>query len=779
ASDDPDEGALALASTGRGVLPDIVIGPASQDFGDVVLGSFALRSFTVGNSGSSALAVTGAAIAGADSADFSITRGAAPFALAPGESLAVEVRYEPSVLGPRIAALQLESDDPDEPVVDLPLAGTGVEPDVRISPSSIEWGDVLVASTVPRVFTIANDGTSDLHVASSVVGPDSTEFAVVANGGPLTIAAGDSVAVEVAFGPASLGPKLAALRVASDDPDEAEVEAVLAGRGVQPDVAVDPVAHDYGATLLSEVRTHPFTVVNVGTAPLAVEAASLVGAHSADFAVIAGGAPFVLAPGESSSVEVAFDPSELGPRAAALRLTSDDPDEGALDVALAGLAVEPEIAVVPPAFDWGGARLAESVPHVFAVVNEGTADLHVGGATLEGTDAAEFTIVGAGAFTLAPGDTLPVEVQFHPATLGAKSAALHFANDDLDEGPALAVALAGAGVEPEIAVAPAAHDWGGLRLSETVSQTWLVTNEGTHDLAIEAVALDGPDAADFTIVSGAGPFVLGPGGSASIEVSFQPSALGARSAVLRFASDDLDESEVDVALSGAGVEPDIVIEPLAHAWGDVLVATSASAGFVVRNVGTDELTIDGPVLLGVDPAEFAVLAGAAPFVLGPGDSTILDVGFEPTSAGDKTAELRVASDDPDEAVLFVSLSGRGVTPEIEVEPVALGFGSARMAETVRQALRIANGGTSALHVATAGLVGPDAADFVLLGGAAPFALAPGETLGVDLDFQPSALGPRTAALRLTSDDLGEGTLDVPLAGEGVEPNVAVLPQAWD
>jgi hypothetical protein len=249
-----------------------------------------------------------------------------------------------------------------------------------------------------------------------------------------------------------------------------------------------------------------------------------------------------VAQGDSASVEVSFQPSALGSRAATLRLTSDDLDESTVDLALTGQGVTPDVAVIPASHDYGGVRLAATAAHTFTVLNAGTAALSVSATTVEGLDAAEFSITaGAGPFAVAPGDWASVAVTFSPTTLGPKTAALRLATDDLDT-PTLDVPLTGQGAEPDIAVNPASHDYGDARLNEIVSQTFVVSNEGTTDLAVTATTLEGVDAGDFRISAGAGPFTVAQGDSASVEVSFQPSALGSRAATLRLTSDDLDES---------------------------------------------------------------------------------------------------------------------------------------------------------------------------------------------------------------------------------------------
>ena len=82
----------------------------------------ATQTFQVRNDGSSDLSVTATGLAGADASEFSIAAGGGAFIVAPGDSHAVTVDFQPASVGAKSASLQVTSDDPDEPLVDVPLA---------------------------------------------------------------------------------------------------------------------------------------------------------------------------------------------------------------------------------------------------------------------------------------------------------------------------------------------------------------------------------------------------------------------------------------------------------------------------------------------------------------------------------------------------------------------------------------------------------------------------------------------------------------------------------
>ena len=85
-SDDPNESTVDVPLGGVGMMPpDIDVGPTSHDYGDVLVGTAASRTFVIRNLGDVALQVTTASLAGSDAGLFAIAQGGAPFTVAPVE----------------------------------------------------------------------------------------------------------------------------------------------------------------------------------------------------------------------------------------------------------------------------------------------------------------------------------------------------------------------------------------------------------------------------------------------------------------------------------------------------------------------------------------------------------------------------------------------------------------------------------------------------------------------------------------------------------------------
>ncbi len=103
---------------------------------------------------------------------------------------------------------------------------------------------------------------------------------------------------------------------------------------------------------------------------------------------------------------------------------------------------------------------------------------------------------------------------------------------------------------PDIDVNPSTKDYGSVRVGGHSSQAFVVSNEGSADLVVTAMALVGGDAGHFSIDNGGGAFTLAPGANRIVDVSFNPASVGTKSTTLRIASNDPDELWFDVSLTG-------------------------------------------------------------------------------------------------------------------------------------------------------------------------------------------------------------------------------------
>jgi hypothetical protein len=163
----------------------------------------------------------------------------------------------------------------------------------------------------------------------------------------------------------------------------------------------------------------------------------------------------------------------------------------------------------------------------------------------------------------APNDgQLTVQVRFTPNSRNALASCT--ITVDQPSGTDPTVTVAGDSDAPRLVVSGGGLTFGNLRWNASgagASATRTLTIDNTGDavmnLANVTTALSGTHAADFSIVAGAETgFPITIGGSGTIDVQFNPSANGARTATLNIElnNDPTGETVADVPASGTGIQ---------------------------------------------------------------------------------------------------------------------------------------------------------------------------------------------------------------------------------
>ncbi len=119
-------------------------------------------------------------------------------------------------------------------------------------------------------------------------------------------------------------------------------------------------------------------------------------------------------------------------------------------------------------------------------------------------------------------------------------------------------------------------DFGGVRVTAaTRVHTFTLTNSGTVDLLLGAVTVSGSHAADFTVnLPPTSPVTAS--SNTTLQVTFDPSAPGVRTAEVNIVSNDSDENPFTFAIQGAGAE---------------VTVTPTSGLITTEGGGTDTFTV--------------------------------------------------------------------------------------------------------------------------------------------------------------------------------------------
>ncbi len=315
-----------------------------------------------------------------------------------------------------------------------------------------------------------------------------------------------------------------------------------------------------------------------------------------------------------------------------------------------------------------------------------------------------------------------------------------------------------------------------------IPQTFVIKNLGGSELINLAVSSTGADASSYRVTQ---PLlkVVPAGGSTTFTVTFAPTALGTKNAVIQISSNDADENPFDINVTGSALLPDIAVDQQGTdlednttvvSYGNVLLSTTSVKSFTIRNNGLGNLGLEGLTLSGPSAANFTLTPPALSFLL-PNATTTFDVSFTTNVVGNFNATLVINSTDPDAESLFtipLTAVGQGI-PEILVnQPFpnnaeivtgsTNGFGTVKT--TYTKTFNVTNTGSADITGLTVVITGSK--DFKTT---APKlrTLKPGEKTNFKVTFKPSSAGTKTAVLRITSNDSNEGVIDINLTGKGV------------
>lgn len=647
--------------------------------------------------------------------------------------------------------------------------------------------NTLVGDTSSSTVTVTNTGlnpatvtldTSALVAPFSITADTCSVAQVAANGGTCTITA--------EFAPVAEGMATGTFSVLSDDPLASNVAVTLVGNGIIPEIDAQPNPLAFADTIVGATATLDVTVSNLGSAPLIIPVDGVT-APAAPFSITADTCTNVSVPAAGTCViTVQFAPDAAGAATGSFDILSNDPNEATVTVSLTGAGAEPNIVITPSNLAFPSLVTGQVQTRTVTVSNTGSADLVIG--MIAATDfIAPFSLTAdtCSTQTLAPAATCTLSVQFAPTADGMFTNGYSIPSNDRDE-PVAQASLSGtatAAPEPFITVDPTSLGFGDVIVSQMNMNTLSIVNDGSADLTISSIVVGGADAGDFTQTNDC--TVVTPAASCTVTVTFTPAAVGSRIATLTVNSDAANDTAVVIGLTGTGLlGPQISVESSTLTIGSNLaieIGQSGTGSFTVVSAGSSDLLISSAALTGADAGQFTV--NAAPCTgapLPPMQSCLVTVTFSPTTAGDKSATLTIASNDVDEPEVTVAITGlvfAGSRPELSVAEVQIGTSTApvQVGQTGTSEIVIMSTGSDDLSVVSVVLGGPDAAEFTLEEDCTAMDLPRGTECTIGLGFTPTTPGTKTAEIQITTQDAvvsrssHQTTVVVPITATAVAP----------
>jgi len=224
------------------VTPDIVVEPTVIDFGTLSAdGSTTTETITITNAGSDTLNISNVQLDSTD-AVFTLSSLTGNDSLEPDENATFTVTYDPETYETNSNTISITSDDPNEPTTSVALSGVGSSPLIDIQPNNFDFDYVLIGCEETLTVTISNIGDSDLiidQIDYYITYPADLsieDYEDVHGPLPWTIAAGDSVELQINYAPTDVDMDAGIIEVYSNDPQNAIADADQIAEGTYPSI---------------------------------------------------------------------------------------------------------------------------------------------------------------------------------------------------------------------------------------------------------------------------------------------------------------------------------------------------------------------------------------------------------------------------------------------------------------------------------------------------------------------------------------------------------------
>ncbi len=226
-SDPNPQYVLPLSGTGLQPLPEISVIPAALDYGTVVVTIANTLSLRIVNSGQLPLVVSNIS-----SALPGVSSELGNFTLAAGQYRDIQISLIASAPGSIAGVLQIASNDPDNPILEVPIVAMAIQgyPAITATPIPLNFGSVVIGQSSSQVLSIRNTGNLPL-VLNSIL-PSLPVYTVSHNSA--TLAPQELLELTVTYTPTQASSQNAVLLIRNNTPTLQNFQVALNGSGQHP-----------------------------------------------------------------------------------------------------------------------------------------------------------------------------------------------------------------------------------------------------------------------------------------------------------------------------------------------------------------------------------------------------------------------------------------------------------------------------------------------------------------------------------------------------------------
>ena len=691
------------------------------------------------------------------------------FTLAPSTQAFLTVTATPAEPGDSSGNLRIESAD-GEVTESVSLSVTGQAPELSVATSDpLSFGSTPQGSTATQAIDISNPGDGTLTVRTDQQLGE-TAFTVPLDGS-LSIPAGESRQLPVRFTPGTAGTATADLTLVTNDPEAPQRSITLQGDGIATDVLLSTGQLEFGAVGVGNATTETLTIENNGSS-FTVSDVSVEGTAYETTTNLAG---TTLENGDSTEVGVRFEPDAGGTQTGTLTVSgSTDTDSTTLAAALTGRGQTADLSVSAQTLRAGVTATDGQTTGAVTIENTGPAgsQLTIDDVALADTEQFSLTSDGVTEGTVLSGQseaTLPVT--FTPAATGpsVRETTLTIDASSGQESFTRTLDVAGTVSSPDPTVSTDELAVGEIPAGETTRRTITVSNDGGEPFSITGVDAGASGVRAEQV--GSGEIVAGE--DRTIAVVVNRSVGGSVDTTVDISTNT--EETLTASVTGTVTTPTFALASESIGFEDTPTRSATQQSVVIENTGDAPLAVAAPTIEGANADAFSLLSGDRELRIAAGSSETVTVGFNPATAGEKTATLsiRPQNDPAVETPQQLALSARATESDVGLTNPAVGFGALSPEATQTRSVSFVNDGTAPVEITGASVTGTDSSA-VTVDGLQQQRVQPGETTTFDITVDTAGRDRGTLAAQVAIATTGE-TVTAPVSATVASPELAISP----
>jgi hypothetical protein len=667
----------------------MVVSPENINFNKITVFDLKDSSVVVKNYRDSQLDISEIYVSGPDSLFFNIDHSTA--SIQPFDSVIISVGFGPNTARSYQAVLNIESISDQ---IEVNLSGQGVEPIIDITETTLVYNQVKIGNEKSLNLTVSNFGQgilriTDMHFSNPSVFSIDTLL-------PLEILNLKSIDIPIIFKPDTNTVYHDTLLIENNDPDTSSFIVKLEGSGTAPVLSPSKPDIAFGKVVVLQDSIQSLTISNTGQDTLYISNVQLLNDPTSSFILEEYFTEAMILPDSTSdTIKILYQPQAAGSHLGMLQFASNDPFHDPFNIDLTGRGMKPTIDISGQDFSFGEISIGNSITNTIWIKNTGDTTLFIDSIKIV-PDNDHFAYVPLSLPLVINGQDSSdaLKIIYAPKSEVSDTVKLTISSNDSDQ-PEIDTLLTGIGVKPALATIPAdSLIFGDVVVGNFLKKTVDLTNEGSGTLRIDTVYISGIDSGEFGLDSlkfpiylneGSNPFLLG--------IEFSPQSTGKKKSELVIKSNDAETDTYTISLSGTGVVPNIHLSPRHIEFDTVYIGNVDSQNLDISNSGKGILRMDSIHIS--DTLNFSYAGISAGDTIMTDSSLTMQVWFHPIadSSGEKSAYITIASNDPDSALIDISIQGIAQSPVIiDIDPQHIDFDTTFINERDTAQITISNHG---------------------------------------------------------------------------------------